>query len=198
MRKRLSIQYLKGRGIEIGPCQGPIYLNPGVNVVYVDMHTAKEHNDVFPQFKKDGYTITEPDILYDAEKIDQIFNRGTQDFVVANHVIEHLIDPVWALGSWYNVLKPGGVLFMAVPDKNHTFDKVRPLTPPEHFEGMQMSHEKEWAALFGPTPMIISIHQHVWDFESWKAFSKRWIEGAFELLEHTPNGLEFYCVYRKK
>lgn len=57
----------------------------------------------------------------------------SQDFVVANHVLEHAIDALGTLQSWLRVLRPGGVLFVAVPIGEHCFDRGRNITPAEHF-----------------------------------------------------------------
>ena len=54
---------------------------------------------------------------------------GSQDFVIADHFIEHCQDPISALTIHFRVLKTGGILYMAVPDKRFTFDKDRPVTP---------------------------------------------------------------------
>ena len=62
----------------------------------------------------------------------------SQDFIIANHVIEHMVDPIGALHNWQRVLKPGGRLFMAVPNKEKTFDINRPLTTIEH---LKQDHE---------------------------------------------------------
>ena len=56
-----------------------------------------------------------------------------RDFVIANHFIEHTEDPIaHAAATTLRVLRPGGVLYMAVPDKRFTFDVDRPVTPLEH------------------------------------------------------------------
>ena len=38
------------------------------------------------------------------------------DFVIASHVIEHMLDPVETLQEWKRVLKPEGKIFFALPD----------------------------------------------------------------------------------
>jgi SAM-dependent methyltransferase len=54
------------------------------------------------------------------------------DFVVANHVIEHLPDPISGLQEMARVTKPGGLLYFAVPDQRATFDRRRPVTAIAH------------------------------------------------------------------
>jgi hypothetical protein len=52
--------------------------------------------------------------------------------VVANHLLEHLEYPLNGLTEFWRVLRPGGLLFMALPDKRVTFDRTRALTPTDH------------------------------------------------------------------
>jgi SAM-dependent methyltransferase len=54
------------------------------------------------------------------------------DFVVAAHVIEHMRNPIGAIAAWLRVLKPGGHLYLIVPDKRYTFDRARVRTTLEH------------------------------------------------------------------
>ena len=32
------------------------------------------------------------------------------------HVLEHVVDAIGAIGSWLAALRPGGIVFFAVPD----------------------------------------------------------------------------------
>ena len=50
------------------------------------------------------------------------------DYVVASHVIEHAPDLVAWLAEIREVLKSGGVLGLAVPDRRFTFDLLRPVS----------------------------------------------------------------------
>jgi hypothetical protein len=38
------------------------------------------------------------------------------DALIAFHVMEHMANPIGAIGSWLRTLRPGGLLFIAVPD----------------------------------------------------------------------------------
>lgn len=54
--------------------------------------------------------------------------HGTFDAFIASHVIEHTPDFVAFLGSAQILLKPDGVVVLAVPDKRYCFDYFQPLT----------------------------------------------------------------------
>jgi SAM-dependent methyltransferase len=56
----------------------------------------------------------------------------TYDVVLASHVLEHVADPLRALGSWRRVTRPGGVLLVVVPHREGTFDHRRPVTALDH------------------------------------------------------------------
>jgi SAM-dependent methyltransferase len=40
------------------------------------------------------------------------------DFVYASHCLEHMRDPRAAMAQWWQLVKPGGVLFVIVPDED--------------------------------------------------------------------------------
>ncbi len=58
--------------------------------------------------------------------------EGSYDAVLGSHVIEHLADPLGALGEWQRVVRPGGHILLVVPHRDGTFDHRRPVTPLEH------------------------------------------------------------------
>jgi SAM-dependent methyltransferase len=97
--------------------------------------------------------VQEPDLIDDGETLAKVDN-GTQDFVIANHFLEHCENPIQTIANLTRVLKEGGILYMAVPDKRFTFDIDRPVTPypvlAETFrQGRRRDREElylEWAA----------------------------------------------------
>jgi SAM-dependent methyltransferase len=64
---------------------------------------------------------------------ETIPNRDSSfDFLLSEHVLEHLPDPIRALKEWKRVLKPGGMLFLFLPHPERTFDRARAVTRLEH------------------------------------------------------------------
>jgi len=60
---------------------------------------------------------SECDVQADATK-DMPFDIGSQDTIIARHLLEHCIDPIEVLNHWSKYLKPGGRLIVAVPDED--------------------------------------------------------------------------------
>ena len=130
-RRRLALRHLPtgGHGLEIGALHCPLPLPPGARARYVDRHGAQE----LRQLRADaGASIVVPDLLADGFTLGCIAN-ASQDFVVANHVLEHAVDALGTLEHWLRVLRPGGLLFVAVPIGERCFDRGRAVTPPQHF-----------------------------------------------------------------
>lgn len=128
-RVQLSAKYIRGSGLEIGALHYPLEVPEGVSVTYVDFSTydevMKRHGDVKPK-------ITDW-IVDDAEKMEK-FQAQSQDFIIANHVLEHCENAIGTLERWTSLLKHGGLLYIALPEKNHTFDRKRQITSFEHLK----------------------------------------------------------------
>jgi predicted SAM-dependent methyltransferase len=178
----IARHYLSGEGIEIGALHNPLPLSPvSARVKYVDRMPVAELRRQYPELKK--LPLVEVDIVADGEQLETI-PSASQDFVIANHFIEHCQNPVLAIENMLRVLKTGGVVFMAVPDKRHTFDKYRPVTTIDHLlkdyqkgpEWSRFSHFEEWvkyvnnisekeamdAQISHLLAIDYSIHYHVW------------------------------------
>jgi predicted SAM-dependent methyltransferase len=186
------LELLRGSGIEIGALQNPVHA-PHVRVKYVDRLPLEALLAQYPELA--GQRIVAPDILDDAQDLKAV-PESSQDFVIANHVIEHMANPIRALLSWSRALKVGGRLFLAVPDKRYTFDKARPYTAISHlFEDYEnpsrdrdYAHFQEFALevsckTFNARPIEAaeayarelwekdySIHYHVWDDARFREF----------------------------
>jgi SAM-dependent methyltransferase len=127
-RERLAA-WLCGEGIEIGALHQPLSVPEGARVRYVDRLEEAELRKHYPELG--GQAFAPVTILGDAENLSAIPDESV-DFVVANHLLEHLEDPVRGLKEFQRVLKRDGVLYMALPDSRVTFDRARKLTAVEH------------------------------------------------------------------
>jgi SAM-dependent methyltransferase len=184
-RMGISGNFIRGTGIEIGGLNYPLAVRPGVTVKYVDRISADDHMDVLHEFKR--MELVNVDIIDDGETLASIPDNS-QDFVIANHFIEHTRNPILAIRNAVRVLKKGGVFFMAMPDKRRTFDVDRAITTQEHLlkdyeEGPDWSEEEHYFDFVSKTDKSegckntedilnvirglkesnFSIHYHVWD-----------------------------------
>jgi SAM-dependent methyltransferase len=153
VRRRLAGRYLKGDGIEIGALYLPLRLPRGAAVRYVDRLSLPELRAHYPELAE--YELVTPDIVDDGERLESIADAST-DFVVANHLIEHCQDPIGTLSAYTRVLRDGGILYLAAPDRRRSrFDRKRAETTLQHLvddhahgpEGSRATHYDEWARL---------------------------------------------------
>ncbi len=216
-RRRLAKRYLRGSGLEIGALHCPLPPPPGTTVRYVNRMDCAGLREHYPELSTEA--LVEVDVIDDGETL------GTQpdssaDFIVANHFIEHTQDPLGTLSNHLRVLRPGGILYLAVPDRRRTFDSDRPPTPLDHVvrdhrEGPAWSrpiHQEEWARLVDKVPIAevparvralkrsdYSIHFHVWtpsEFTLLLEYARH--EGLpFEIEKLQGNGHEFIAILRR-
>jgi SAM-dependent methyltransferase len=157
LRYLLARRYLTGDGLEIGALLLPLKVPRRARVRYVDRYTLEGLREHYPELGP--YKLVAPDIVDDGELLASVAD-ASQDFVIANHVIEHTQDPIGALLTYSRVLRPGGILYMAVPDMRRTFDRLRPLTDVEHMladhadgpAGSRAGHYLEWTRLVDGVP----------------------------------------------
>ena len=190
-RAHLAHQYLKGDGIEIGALHNPLWLPKAAKVKYVDRLSVADLRQHYPELSP--FRVVDPDIIDDGEKLLTI-PAHSLDFIIANHFIEHCQDPIGTLKVFLSKLQPGGVIYMAVPDKRYTFDVSRPITSFEHLlkdhqDGPEWSYESHFdevaksmiAGSGGSSEELenikssllsqkYSIHYHVWDKEAFRDF----------------------------
>ena len=130
-RKRgfLARRYIQGCGLEIGALHRPLPLPSTVTIRYVDIVSREENIQKFPELDADD--IVEVDYIDDGFVLSRIPDTS-QDFLIANHVLEHAPNPIQVLRNWCRTLKPGGCLFITIPIARRCFDKGRPETTLDH------------------------------------------------------------------
>lgn len=216
-RRELAGRHLRGEGLEIGALHRPLPLPAGAHARYVDRMDVADLRRHYPELA--DLPLVDVDVVDDGERLTTVAD-GAVDFVIANHFIEHTQDPISTIESHLRVLRPGGVLYLAVPDKRHTFDLYREVTPLAHVvrdrrEGPAWSratHFEEWARHVDNADdvearareleeMDYSIHFHVWTPEAFTELLEhaRDVEGLpFEIAETRSNGHEFIAVLRRR
>ncbi len=119
--------------MEVGPGHQPLAIPyPGVSVRYLDRWQPDENLELFTNVDP-GAAFTKPDIVVNLD-VDGLsaLDDGSQDFVIASHLLEHLADPLRQLEEIHRVLRRGAVVIIFLPDRRFTFDRRRAATPLEH------------------------------------------------------------------
>jgi SAM-dependent methyltransferase len=141
------------KGIEIGPYFNPLVpKSAGWDVLILDVFDtgdllALAKND--PNIAPERLAAIEPvDLVGPAHRVAELAEAkgiapGSIDFVISSHNIEHLPDPIRFFKGVSCLLRPGGVLSMAIPDCRYCFDAVRPTTGSAGFlEAYLEAHER--------------------------------------------------------
>lgn len=174
--------------MEIGALHRPLPVGRGAKVRYVDRMDVEGLRSHYPELI--GEPLVAVDIIDDGEQLGTLPD-ASQDFIIANHFLEHTENPIATLENHLRVLRPGGHMYLAIPLKDATFDVKRPITPLEHLLGdyrdgpaaTREQHYEEWARLVedvDPDDLQAtvadllardySIHFHVWDQAAFVAF----------------------------
>jgi predicted SAM-dependent methyltransferase len=220
-RLEVTDRYLRGEGLEIGALQDPLRLCPGVKVRYVDIADTESLRRMYPL--KARRHLVDVDVVDDGEKLATVAD-ASQDFVAANHFFEHCEDPIGTLRNLLRVVRPGGVVYLSLPDKRHIFDRDRPSTSFEHLvrdhedgpvasraghyeEVVRLAIKVEGEAAIATkvqelTEQNFRIHFHCWsqtDFlELLCALQRRNGFPAFDVAEFVANEREMIVVLRAR
>ncbi len=194
-REDLARRYLRGDGIEIGAATWPLRVPPQARVRYVDRLPRDElvasYAPILAAANLAPGSIPGVDVIDDAATL-ATFADVSVDFVIANHVLEHLEDPIGALESFCRVVRPGGTVFVTLPDAATSFDAPRDRTTVEHAlrdhrEGPQTSrrgHYEEWAVhIDGATGDAVAARADVYEREAARHHFHVWeLDGFLELV----------------
>lgn len=204
--------------LEIGPSYNPIVpKRGGWNAVTLD------HADRAALVEKytghagvDVTRIEDVDVIWRGESLDALFpvaQHGTFDACVASHVIEHIPDFLGFLVAVAKLLKSGGVLSLAVPDKRFCFDYFRPHSttgqvlevhrfggrhhrPAAHFDHVAYACRSDGAIAWGQAPVgnISMITSNI--DAAWKLFSSQPSEHYVDChgWQFTPASFELIII----
>lgn len=216
---------LRGQGLEVGALNEPATLPPGATARYFDAIDEAQAAALFPELAKEQ--LVKVSFLGDLDQGDlRQFPDESFDFVVANHVLEHLANPVRAVRDLFRICRVGGKVVIAVPDRDYTFDRSRDLTTwahlwadylndtrvvaDDHYEGFLRSAAPH---VFSEPPENLPVHfqfcrsrrehAHVWNSESFDRFLKAClaslkINAIPRYASAAPqNQIEFFSVWEK-
>ncbi len=216
---------LTGTGLEIGAFHQPATLPANCKVDYCDVMSREEAIYLFPEVQKDLFV--NPEYIADLDKDSLIiFEDEKFDFIILNHVIEHLANPIKAISELFRVVKTGGYVVIGCPDKNYTFDKKRKITPFKHLlseykEGVtEVTDEHYVDFLEGVHPEVFENseryldamknvrnrkeHAHVWTSDSFADFMKESLNVLHISAECVfistgkENNFEYFSIWQKK
>ena len=210
----LAARHIRGKGIEIGALDKPQRVPEGVETVFVDRLTADELRAEYPEMS--AYDLVPVGIVDDGEMLANVPDVSV-DFAIANNFLEHCEDPLGTLKNFFRVVRPGGVIFLVIPNRRGNIDVDRPETTIEHLihdhehgpEGSRAEHYREWTRdvlklseleVEGHAQQLMrdgySIHYHVFtEFEVLEMFTVlRRRYGLDFAVEHIANNQDHETV----
>lgn len=182
-RRRLGARFLAGEGIEIGALHRPFPKPPDVRVRYLDRFTTEQLREEYPELGNEPFA--EVEIVDDGERLATVAD-GSQDFVIASHVLEHTENPIGTLRRHLEVVRPGGTVLLALPDRHTGIDEQRSATSLEHVladhadggAGSRAQHYREWAELVDRPLGLVAAEG---------------VEAHAEQLERSQYSIHFHC-----
>lgn len=120
---------LEKQGLEICPLDKPIVPKKGTGVLYADHLPTDKLRDKYRGAQ--GVRIDHiegVDIVVGPSGLGDAVGSRRFNYVIASHVIEHIPNPLKWLNEIYELMEPGGILSLAIPDKHYCFDRLRRLT----------------------------------------------------------------------
>lgn len=223
--RKIGRQLFWGKGLEIGALHEHTILPKNCEVDYADAVTKEQAAALFPEI--DANKLVDVKFIIDLDKTGlKSIGSNSYDFVILSHVIEHVANPINVVNELFRVCKPGGLVLIAAPDKEYTFDKKRTITPFEHLwseyqQGIQDvtdEHYLDFIQAVHPECMTLPPaelqkivaqvksrreHAHVWTSHSFEDFLKQ----SFDKLNIKTrlvmknmgqnNKLEFYSIWQK-
>lgn len=113
--------------LEIGAFAVPTFFKSEAQIMFMDQSSKEELVATIESDPEKCARVVDVDFVVKKKNfsacIDLKFN-----LIIANHVVEHIPDLISWFGNISNLLLPQGIVFLSVPHKEYTFDKLRRLT----------------------------------------------------------------------
>ncbi len=225
VHRQSGYNLLTGHGLEIGAFHQPAIIPAHCTIEYCDAQSKEDIIQYFPEININELVEVNHVCDLDQEGLS-LFEAEHFDFVILNHVIEHVANPINVVKELFRVIKHDGYVVISAPDKNFTFDRHRALTS---FAHLQEEYENNVTVvtdahyidfLQGVHPEINLInqeelklhinnvrkrreHAHVWDSLTFSDFMLK----ALDLLQlkascefvnlGNDNQFEYFSVWKK-
>ncbi len=114
-------------GVEIGALAAPVVTPGEGRIRYVDhVDTASLRRKYAAHGTVDVSALVEVDAVWGEASLSEALGPECRvDYVLASHVIEHVPNLLGWLGEVAGIMRPGGTLRLAIPDRRFTFDYLR-------------------------------------------------------------------------
>jgi SAM-dependent methyltransferase len=176
----------EGRVLEVGPSFSPILPKASGRDVYtLDHADAEELKAKYAGHGVDLDRIESVDFVWRGGPVHEAVPpalHGGFDAMILSHVLEHSPDPIGMLKSAAVLLRDGGVLSLANPDKRFCFDALKPVTGAgewiaAHVEGRQRHGVR---TLFEQSVVSVKNGEAI----AWASVTPpsdlRWVESSFD------------------
>ena len=156
---RRRSQHWPLRVLEIGPCRLPCRfapLLPSWLRGHVVTHAADFSNDTRTLMRNcglPGHQLPTIDVVTDAQTLAGVAD-GSYDALIAFHVLEHMADPIGAIGAWLRVVRRGGCVLLGVPDVCGTSGNADRLRLPPTAAHLLRDHRFALEHRHEPAPLL--------------------------------------------
>ncbi len=144
-RRRDNLLYFidsSGKGLEVGPSFSPVApKSMGYDIEIVDHASADQLREKYRDRGLDLDAIEEVDHIWTGSPLTELLgDQPRYDYIIASHLVEHLPDLIGFLAECARLLRPQGVLSLAIPDFRACFDVLR--GPSTTGDLLQAHHER--------------------------------------------------------
>ncbi|RLJ63665.1 methyltransferase domain-containing protein [Sulfurisoma sediminicola] len=213
-----AVQLCRGTGVEIGSLHKRLPLV--ASVLYLDVRKTTELREIYRNDERVSH-IGQVHLVAPGSRYPFIDDNAF-DFVVSSHVLEHTCNPPRQIEEWLRIVRPGGIVYMIVPDKRFCFDRRREVTPLEHFvdefesdaASITMDHYRDYIVNTNGEDGLVrdtsdahiescwrqqgSIHAHTFTADSFRQFLDFFAGRlSYQLVHFDADRLDMHAALRK-